>query len=100
MNERPKYTVQGQRKASGGLALRGLIAIYLLYLGWGVIRTAGREGNALRPWMSWAFGLLFFAVAVGFGLYAYRCYKADLKAAEVHEDAPAEQPEETEQTEE
>ena len=88
MDDRPKYNVQRHNKATMGVSLRAVVALYLAYLGWKVIRSRG-EGTSLAPWMSIAIGLLFIAVAVAFGAYTYRCYQRDLKAAEVHDDEQA-----------
>lgn len=97
MNEKPKYTVEGHRKATLRASLRGLISVYLVYLGWSVARDSGGD-SPIKPWMGWGIFVIFAAIAAAFGLYAYKQYKLDLKDAE----APAEEtpPEEIDDGEE
>ena len=39
-------------------------------------------------WAAWLVGALFAAVAVGFGLYTWKRYQADLRDAELPEEGP------------
>lgn len=68
------------RAANMGV-LRAVVAAYLVYLGGSLIRDWLQGGSTLAPWMVWLCGLFFIAAGLGFGLYTWRRWKADAKAA-------------------
>ena len=98
MDEKPKYNVQRHRQATIRSSIRAAAALYLAYIGYSLIRN--RNGDTSMPvWGSVAAGAAFLVIAAGIGLYAWRQYKLDLKAAETTPEELAEQ-ERAEQDEE
>lgn len=68
------------------MTLRVLVCLYFLYLAW-QIASGGAAGTSPIPqWGVVALTAAFAAVAVGFGYYAWRRYRTDLKAAELTEE--------------
>ena len=82
MEEKPKYNVQRHRAATIRSSIRAAAALYLAYLGYGLIRDRGGD-SSIPVWGSVAAGAAFFVIAAAIGLYAWRQYKVDLKDAEV-----------------
>lgn len=81
-----KYDLQRKARAGTSAGLRGLVAAYLIYLGW-KIASGSLTGNSPIPeWAGVLVGGLFILVAVGFGVYIVRRYLRDLKAAELPEE--------------
>lgn len=98
MDEKPKYNVQRHRQAMIRSSIRAAAALYLAYIGYGLIRD--RNGDtALPAWGSIAAGAAFLAIAAAIGIYAWRQYKVDMKGAEATPEELAEQ-ERAEQDEE
>ena len=69
----PQPVYHPARKARAGrtMTLRVLVCLYFLYLAW-QIASGGAAGTS--------------PMAVGFGYYAWRRYRMDLKAAELTEE--------------
>ena len=76
-------------KARNAVSLRAVVAGYLVYLGYTLIRDHLCGTSTLTPWLAWAAGLGFCAAGAAFGLYAWKRYRAALKEAEL---PPREQP--------
>ena len=76
--------------------LRGVVAGYLVYLGGSTIYDLLRGTSSLAPALGWIVGPLFLIGGAAFGLYTWRRWKIDEKAAQAHsQDADA--PETSEQ---
>lgn len=96
MEEKPKYNVQRHRKATVNMSLRTVMSLYLAYMGWQVAKTSGGD-SPIKPWLGWLIFALFGGIAIAFGVYTYKNYKADLKDAEVRpEELEAEKQEQQE----
>lgn len=80
--EKKRYHVVRKNQADMKGLLRGLVSVYLLYLGWRLISGAGHD-SAFPPALSCLAGGLFAAAALAFGFFAWRRYLADRKAAEL-----------------
>lgn len=87
--EKKRYHVLRKNRADMRGLLRGLVSAYLLYLGWKLISGA-RIDSALPPAAGYLAGGLFAACAVAFGLYSWKQYQADRKAAELTPEEEAE----------
>ena len=75
--------VQMRSRAAIRASTRALAAGYLVYLSYQIVRDAYRgESGGMQPWVAWAVAAVFCAVAAAFGLYAWKVYKTDMKAAE------------------
>lgn len=79
--EKKHYHVVRKNKADTKLAFRGIVCAYLLYLAWQLVTSGGTE--AFPPAAGWLTGGLFAAAAAGFGIYAWKEYKAALLNAEL-----------------
>jgi TRAP-type C4-dicarboxylate transport system permease small subunit len=95
-HQQGKYDEALRSKAIGTSAIRAVVAGYLVYLGYTLIRDWLRGGSTMSPWVAWGIGLLFCIGGAAFGLYTWKQYRAALKAAEL----PAEETEEAEPPEE
>lgn len=92
MDEKPKYNVQRHRTAMIRSSIRGTAALYLLYIGYSLIRD--RADSSMPVWGSIAAGAAFVLIAAAIGIYAWRQYKVDLKDAQVRPEDLQEQGEE------
>ena len=82
-SRKPQDFVQMRSRAGVRASFRALVSGYLVYLGWQTAKGASSgESTSVQPWMGWTVFGVFTAVAVVFALYAWKQYKADLKAAE------------------
>ena len=84
----PQPVYHPARKARAGrtMALRVRVGMSVLYLA-RQIASGGASGTSPIPqWGVVALTAAFAAVAVGFGYYAWRRYRSDLKAAELTEE--------------
>ena len=84
---RPRYDEQKRSKANISAVLRFIVAFYLAYLGWTIARGGGGEDGSMEPWLAWLICGVFCAVGIGFGVYALNRYQAELKAAELPDEA-------------
>jgi protein-S-isoprenylcysteine O-methyltransferase Ste14 len=73
-----------KNRASLHATLRGVVALYLLYLGWSVARGAGGADTTMPLWAGRLFGAVFAAAAAALGIYAWRRYRRDLRDTEEH----------------
>ncbi len=97
MDEKPKYNVQRHRTAMIRSSIRAAAALYLLYIGYSLIRD--RSDSSMPVWGSIAAGAAFVLIAAAIGLYAWKQYKVDLKDAEVRPEDLQEQSEQDEEGE-
>ncbi len=73
-SQRLEYDVQLRAQAGMKATFRGLVAAYIVYLGYQLIR------DAAGGWQI-AAGVFFIAAALGFGIYTFRRWRIDLEAA-------------------
>lgn len=85
-----EYDIQKRARAGTRATLRAAVALYIVYLGWSVIRGVREGTSAMAPWIGWTAGLVFIAAALGFGVYALRRYRLDLEEARLPETGPDE----------
>lgn len=78
----PQYNFQRKNRAGTRAALRAVVCLYLLYLARQVASGFWREGN----WIGVLIGGVFALVAIVFGIYTWKCYRSDLKAAKLTEE--------------
>lgn len=89
----PKYNFQRKNRAGTRAALRAVVCLYLLYLARQVSTGFLREGN----WIGVLIGGVFALVATVFGIFTWKSYRSDLKAAELTEEELAKLTEEDEE---
>ena len=69
-----EYDIQKRARAGVKATFRGVVAVYIIYLGYQIIR--GGES----AWQI-AAGVVFIAAALAFGVYAFRHWRLDVEAA-------------------
>ena len=84
-NNSKEYNVIRKNRANVSAVLRGAVACYLLYLGVQIAMGAGKDPS-FPVWAAWVLGGFFFLAGAAFGVYTWRRYRADLKAAELTEE--------------
>lgn len=92
-----EYNVQQRAKAGTAATFRGVVALYIAYLGYKIIQGGMDESSTLPSWAGWTVGLAFIAAALGFGYYIWKRWRSDVEAARLpaedsveEEDAPSE----------
>lgn len=83
MNSEAKFEYDIQKRARAGTSatLRAVVALYIAYLGWSVIKGVREGGTSMAPWIGWTAGVVFLAAAAAFGCYAFWRWRRDLEAA-------------------
>ena len=82
MNDKnPQYDVQKRARASTAATLRAVVALYLIYLGYTILKNTIRGESTLPLWLGWTAGIVFIAGSLGFCVYIYRRWRADLESA-------------------
>jgi len=76
-----EYNVQKRAKAGTAATFRGIVAVYIGYLGYRIIRGELDGESTLPGWVSWTVGVLFIAAAIGFIYYLWKRWRADVEAA-------------------
>lgn len=84
-NKSKEYNVIRKNRANVSAVLRGAVACYLLYLGVQIAMSAGKDPS-FPVWAAWVLGGFFCLAGAAFGVYTWRRYRADLKAAELIEE--------------
>ena len=99
MNKKPiDYDIQKRSRAGTAAMLRAAVAAYIIYLGGKLISGASDPATSMQPWQCWLFGCFFLAAGLAVGVYAWRRWRLDLKAA-VIEQMPQEEENGEDQTE-
>ncbi len=82
-NEKLEYDVQKRAKAGTAALLRAVVALYIAWLGYKVIRGVGEDGSTVPPAAGWIIGIVFIAAALAFGFYIWKRWRADLEDARI-----------------
>ena len=84
-NNSPKFEYDIQLRAQAGLkaTFRGVVAAYIAYLGYKLIRDAEASWSIVV-------GAVFIVVALAFGVYAFRRWRIDLEAARLPDEDESE----------
>ena len=78
-----EYDMAKRTKANNLAVLRVLVAGYLAWLGFSLIRDCLRGASTLSPAFAWTAGLVFIAAALAFAFYIWRQWKRELSAAKL-----------------
>lgn len=92
--EQPKYDIQLRNRASTALVLRVVVAGYLLYLVYKIISGVMGGDSPIPPWAVWLIGGAMAVAAAAFLVYAWKRYRADMKAARFTQEEPQERADE------
>ena len=76
-----EYDAAKRTRANNLAVLRALVAAYLAWLGFSLIRDCLRGASTLSPAFAWTVGLVFIAAALAFAFYIWRQWKRELAAA-------------------
>ena len=69
-------------KAVNHAVLRGVIAVYLVYLGGSLLYDLVKGTSSLSPVVGWTIGPLFVIAGAAFGFFTWRRWKADERAVQ------------------
>ncbi len=92
-----EYDVQKRAKAGTAATLRAVISIYVMYLGWNVLKGVVNGNSPVPVWVGWLVAVVFTGAAVAFLIYTWKTYQRDKEAARLP--AEVERGEETEEEE-
>ena len=84
-NDKLEYDVQKRAKAGTAATFRAVVAVYIIYLGYNILRSTIDGSSTLPPWVGWTVGIFFIAAALGFGYYIWRRWHRDVEAARLPE---------------
>ena len=76
-----EYDSAKRTRATNTAVLRAIVAAYLAYLGFDLLRDWIRGTSTLSPALAWTVGLGFIAAAIAFGFYTWKLWKRELEAA-------------------
>ena len=83
MKEKKQYDLALKSRAYSGLALRVVVAAYIVYLGWKVLSGTLSAGGPIPDWGAWLIFAGFSAAGVGFCVFAFLQFKKLVKAAQL-----------------
>ena len=76
-----EYDAAKRTRANNLAVLRALVAAYLAWLGFSLIRDCVRGASTLSPAFAWTVGLVFIVGALAFAIYIWRQWQRELAAA-------------------
>ena len=90
-NNSPKFEYDIQQRAQAGVkaTFRGVVAAYIAYLGYKLIRDAESIWHIVAS-------IVFIAAALAFGVYAFRRWRIDVEAARLPDEDLSEETDEDE----
>ncbi len=93
-NEKFEYDAQKQARAGTSAIFRAVIAGYIIYLGWSVLRGVLKGTSPVPVWTGWFVAIVFTGGAVAFLVYTWKTWQQDCKAARIQQESeklPAEE---------
>ncbi len=82
-NEQFEYDVQKRARAGTTATLRAVVAAYIIYLGWTVLRRVLNGTSPVPVWVAWLVAVVFTAGAIGFLFYTWKTYLREREAARI-----------------
>ena len=79
--DRFEYDIQKRARAGTAATFRALVSVYLIYLGWTVLKGVLNGSSAVPAWAGWLTAVVFTAAAAAFGVYTWKTWRRDLEAA-------------------
>ena len=76
-----EYDIQKRAKAGTAATLRAVISVYIIYLGWTVLKGVRNGSSPVPVWVGWLVAIVFTAAAIAFGVYTWKTWRRDLEAA-------------------
>ncbi len=81
-----EYDIQKRAKAGTAATLRAVISVYIIYLGWTVLKGVRNGSSPVPVWVGWLVAIAFTAAAIAFGFYTWKTYLRDKEAARLPAD--------------
>ena len=79
--ERFEYDVQRRARAGTSATLRALVAGYLLYLAWQIVKGVRAGETSMSPAVAYAAAAFFVIAALAFVVYLVRRWRKEVEAA-------------------
>ena len=76
-----EYDIQRRARAGTGATLRALVAGYLLYLAWQIVKGVRAGETSMSPALAYTAAAFFAIAALSFVVYLIRRWRADVEAA-------------------
>ena len=92
-----EYDIQKRAKAGTAATFRAVVALYLVYLAYQIVRGVRDGSSAMSPVIGWIACVVFVAAAVAVGFYAWKRWRADVEAARLPAQAEDDEPEDAEE---
>lgn len=89
-NGTPKYDMKRRSRAGTAATLRAIVAIYVAYMVYNVLRGTIDGSSTLPVWAGWVLGIALLAADAVFAYYIWRTYQADLASAILPEEEESE----------
>jgi len=84
MKDQPfEFDIQKRARAGTAATLRAVVAAYIVYLGWTVLRGVLNGTSPVPVWVAWLVAAVFTAGAIGFLFYTWKTYLRDREAARI-----------------
>lgn len=80
-----QYDIQRRARAGTSATLRALVAGYLIYLAWQILRNVRSGETTMPPAAGYAAAGLFLLAAVAFAVYLIRRWRIEVEAARLPE---------------
>ena len=93
---RIEYDVQRRARAGTGATLRALVAGYLVYLAWQILKGVRSGETTMSPAVGYAAAAFFLLAALAFAVYLVFRWRRDVEAARLPVPDKAEDPAEDE----
>lgn len=91
VNRRAEYDVQRRARAGTNATLRALVAGYLVYMAWQILKNVRSGETTMTPAVGYAAAAVFLLAAAAFAVYLIRRWRIEVEAARLPEsDDPAE----------
>ncbi len=85
-----EYDVQRRARAGTGATLRALVAGYLIYLAWQIVKGVRSGETNMPPALAYGAAIFFTLAAIAFVVYLIRRWRAEVEAARLPAAEPAE----------
>ena len=78
-----EYDPQRRARASTGAMLRALVAGYLLYLAWNIVKGVRAGETSMSPAVAYPAAAFFTLAAIAFVVYLIRRWRKEVEAAKL-----------------
>ena len=85
-----EYDVQRRARAGSSAGLRALVAGYLVYLAWQILRNVRSGETTMTPAVAYAASASFLLAAAAYAVYLVRCWRIEVEAARLRQSDEAE----------